>query len=284
MQQGARRAIRALERIVGRPLLARFARLLTNEVRLDVANDMAENGETIVQRIALRDSTPVVLDVGCHFGEWSLSLLRQPGHKPVLHGFEPSKSSYPKAQCALAGKGQVHRLALSDHVGTAELVIVHEGAGSNSLVPFTNGEASASTETVPVSTLDSFCEGHGLNNVTLLKIDAEGHDLAVIRGARGMLAQRSISLVQFEYNWRWIEARSFLLDAFEVCQEYGYSIGKVTRRGIEVYEGWHPELETFRQGNYLAFLPDWRDLLPTLEWWGPADGADLRIGSPSQRS
>jgi hypothetical protein len=32
----------------------------------------------------------------------------------------------------------------------------------------------------------------------------------------------------------------------------GYRVGKVTPRGIEFYEAWHPELESFKEGNYVC--------------------------------
>lgn len=261
--------VHAAERVVGRARLAKTARLLTNEVRLDTANAMGANGEDIVQRAALSEQKPVVLDVGSHFGEWSLQLLDQPGHSPVLHAFEPSGYSFKRATEALGILGTVHQLALSDQPGIANLVIVHEGAGSNSLVPFTEDRASGETETITLSTVDLFCEEQGLGRVTLLKVDAEGHDLAVLQGAAGMLARQAIDLVQFEYNGRWIDGRRFLLDAFELLQAHGYRVGKVTPRGIETYDRWHPELETFREGNYLAYLPEWEPKLPTITWWGP---------------
>jgi len=256
--------------MLGRRRLVKIARLVTNEARLDVENDIRHNGETIVQRVARTEAEPVIFDVGCHFGEWSLSLLREPGFEPILHAFEPSAYSFGRASAALAGRGTVHRLALSDKPGAAELAIVHEGAGSNSLVPFTEDRASGETELVPLSTIDQFCAEGDLHHVTLLKIDAEGHDLAILEGAKEMLARQAISMVQFEYNSRWIDARRFLLDAFILLQASGYRMGKVTPRGVETYERWHPELESFREANFLGYLQPWADTLPTLPWWGPA--------------
>lgn len=267
--KGLKAVIGATERIVGRRRLAQVARLLTSEVRLDGANDIGMNGEEIVQRVALGFDSPVVLDVGSHFGEWSLSLLSQPGNPPILHAFEPSTYSASRAMAALGDRAKVHQIALSDHVGAMQLLIVHEGAGSNSLVPFTDrARVSGLREQVTVSTFDDFCLEQAVDRVTLLKIDAEGHDLAVIRGAKRMLNTQAIQMVQFEYNSRWIDARTFLLDAFEVLQGHSYRMGKVTPRGIEMYPHWHPELESFREGNYLAYLPAIESRLPTIQWWG----------------
>ncbi|NYG59799.1 FkbM family methyltransferase [Nocardioides daedukensis] len=255
--------------MAGRQRLAKLARLVTDEVRLDTANDLSHNGESEIQRAALTDPNPTIFDVGAHFGEWSGSLLSQPGSTPNLHMFEPSASTSSRARNIVGDRGQVHQVALSDHVGAAELQIVHEGAGSNSLVPFTAvGRTSGVVEEVELSTVDAFADQAGIPRITLLKIDAEGHDLAVMRGATRMLSRQAVDLIQFEYNIRWIDSRVFLLDAFELLMPFGYSMGKVTSRGVETYPTWHPTLETFREGNYLAYQPSWADRLRTFDWWG----------------
>lgn len=271
MRHGTLKAIsHATERLVGRARLAKLARLVTNEVRLDVDNDLTANGESTIQAFALKVAKPVVLDVGAHYGEWSASLLSQRGNLPILHLFEPSAHSAARAKAAIGIRGSVHQTALSDRTGEGHLLIVHEGAGSNSVVPFTdNQRASGETEPISLSTVDEFCAGHDIDRIRLLKVDAEGHDLAVMRGAERMLGRQAVDLVQFEYNLRWIDARVFLVDAFQLLQGHGYRIGKVTPRGVEVYEQWHPELEKFVEGNYLAFVPGREAGLPLISWWGP---------------
>jgi FkbM family methyltransferase len=262
--------IHATERLVGRPRLAKLARLVTDEVRLDVQNDLTTNGESIVQAVALASAAPVVLDVGAHYGEWSESLLSQEGNQPTLHLFEPGAYSAARAKSVIGDRGEVHQTALSDRSGEGCLQIVHEGAGSNSVVPFTDSQrVSGQTEPITLTTMDDFCADRGIDRVRLLKVDAEGHDLAVMRGAERMLDRQAIDLVQFEYNHRWIDARVFLLDAFHLLQGHGYRVGKVTPRGIEVYERWHPELEKFVESNYLAFVPGHEAGLPMISWWGP---------------
>lgn len=260
---------RLTESAVGRPRLAKAVRHVNNTVRLDVANDLTSNGEATVQRVALRDASPVVLDVGAHFGEWSSSLLSMTTSKLELHAFEPSTHSAVRARQTLGDRGEVHELALSDKAGSGSLLVVHEGAGSNSVVPFADPrKAAGKLEQITLDTVDNFCAERQISRVTLLKTDAEGHDLAVLRGASSMLASHSIEFVQFEYNHRWIDARVFLLDAFILLQGYGYRIGKVTPRGIETYVQWHPELEKFVEANFLAYLPQREADLRVVPWWG----------------
>jgi hypothetical protein len=144
--------------------------------------------------------------------------------------------------------------------------VVGPAAGRNSFYPVLDADRAAQ-ETVVTTTLDSYAEQSGIARFALVKVDAEGHDLAVLRGARALLAEHRIKVAQFEYNHRWVLARFFLRDAFELLLEVGYRVGKLTPRGVEFYPGWDPDLETFAEGNYLACDPEAAAGLPAVTWW-----------------
>ena len=99
----------------------------------------------------------------------------------------------------------------------------------------------------------------------LFKCDTEGHDLEVIRGALSMLMERRISLLQFEYNHRWVYARNFLKDVFDTVEGLPYRIGKIQPDHVVILDKWHPELERYFEGNYLLILDEAMDWLPTLQ-------------------
>ena len=91
----------------------------------------------------------------------------------------------------------------------------------------------------------------------------------MLRGATEMLSRGDIGIAQFEYNWRWVFSRTYLRDAFELIANLPrYSLGKVTPKGIEFYDRWHHELETFREANFVLVRDDWRPAFPSIEWWG----------------
>src|SRR6202042_3792854 len=127
--------------------------------------------------------------------------------------------------------------------------------------------ATGTAETIRVTTLDSYAAESRVPWFALVKIDTEGHDLAVLRGARGLLAGHRIAVVQFEYNHRWVFARAFLRDAFDLLGGFGYQVGKLTPVGVEFYPGWDPDLETFVEGNYVACGPVAAERLPAVRWW-----------------
>jgi FkbM family methyltransferase len=261
---------------VGRRTVVRAARYVLSRARLDYPNDMHGNGEPILQGWILRCSPPGeplhVADVGANIGAWSRSMLAaaaRAGREADLrlHAFEPDPAAFARLARALDGGPVIpSQTALSDRPGTATFHVVAPAAGTNSMYP-PPGASQTAVHQVATTTLDAYAEQSGLARFTLVKIDAEGHDLAVLRGARGLLTEHRIAVAQFEYNHRWILGRFFLRDAFELVQAAGYRLGKLTPRGVEFYPGWDAELETFVEGNYVACAPGTAGKLPAVTWW-----------------
>jgi FkbM family methyltransferase len=267
----------SVEKLAGRRQLVRASRFLFDYARLDGPNDMARNGELKVQGVVLARSAsnPVIaVDVGANVGAWTTKLLseaRRQSRKVRVHAFEPAEATYQGLRvklhdgyddCVTAVKA-----ALSDHTGKGTLFKLHELAGANSLHTIAGNTEDLTRESVELCTLDDYCAQVGIDHIDLLKVDAEGHDHLVLRGASQLLARGAIDVAQFEYNHRWIGARRYLKDAFDDLGPLGYLVGKVTWRGIEWYPGWRPELETFREGNYVAVRPELRGWFPPVSWW-----------------
>ena len=86
---------------------ARLSRFLWLQSRFDVANDMARNGELLVQDAVIRhiDRTGhgVVFDVGTHLGRWSERLLEKyTGPHLEIRAFEPSVDARARLEDNLA--------------------------------------------------------------------------------------------------------------------------------------------------------------------------------------
>lgn len=265
--------------VLGRRNTVRLARFLLNYARLDVPNDMEDNGELLVQDVMLRympEGRIVVFDVGANLGLWSSSLLHRAaarGRNDVdVHLFEPSSATYQMLADRIQRdplRDRLHAvpLAVSDTEGEATFYSPAPGAGTSSLYRHATLPASLATETIRTCTLEGYCAARKLRSVFFVKSDAEGNDFRVLQGARALLERKEIELLQFEYNHRWITARFFLRDAFELAAEHGYLLGKITPRGIEFYPEWDPELESFQEANYLVCRPHWRSRFPEVSWW-----------------
>jgi len=267
-------------RAAGRRQVVRAARFVLWRARLDVPNDLRTNGESSLQRWVVNLSPPGqeihVIDVGANVGRWSVAMLgaaRESGRSGDLrmHVFEPSAYTFGCLAATLHGqKVKLQRMAMSDGSGSSLLHVVAPAAGTNSLHAPHGVSSGVLTEEVTTTTLSSYAEQAGLDQLALVKIDTEGHDLAVLRGARHLFAEQRISVAQFEYNHRWIYARSYLRDAFELLEPLGYRVGKLTPAGVEFYPSWDAELETFVEGNYVACRQAIAEQLPSVRWWKPA--------------
>jgi len=277
VRRAAELAERGLEAIAGRRNIVRASRFVLDRARLDGPNRIETNGELNVQQLALRTRMPGpvnVIDVGAHFGEWSGELLRQAEDSGVsvsLHVFEPSRYTFDRLTKALGPPTEALRMnpmAISSRPGIAVLHKPHEGAGSSSL--HERPHSDEKVEEVSLTTLDIYCSSMSIKHVHLLKIDAEGHDLAALEGGRRLFAEGRVDIAQFEYNVRWVDARHYLRDAFEFAAAVDYRIGKVTPRGIEFYAAWHPELESFKEGNYVLIRRTLENHhVEAVTWWGP---------------
>jgi len=257
-----------LEQIVGRRPLWKLGRTLYYLGRHDPENSMALNGEFALQQklahVAAGQPQPwIVLDVGANVGDWSAGVFdaaRNAGLSNVqLLAFEPEPTARAKLARRLAevaGPGDVTSIvptALSDVSGRAKFMVHSAGAGSNGLAA---GSEHTNSIEVDVTTLDEFFNKAQVKTIDLLKIDAEGFDLKILRGAIGLLTDSSVGVLQFEYNWRWVATRSFLADVFELISGSRYKIGKLVYNGVEIYAEWHPELERFIEGNYVLVRDD----------------------------
>jgi FkbM family methyltransferase len=270
-------AARSIERLIGRRNLVRGARFLLNYGRRDLPNQMESNGEWLVQDTVLAAAGSrnlTVFDVGANIGAWSHRLLtvgRADGVTLRVHVFEPAAATFERLTRNLLpafGNDVVAvNCAASDRNGRGTLFKVHELDGSNSLHGLAGSTEGLTPEAIEVRTLDDYCRSAAVQTIDLLKIDAEGHDHLVLTGARGLLERQAVEVIQFEYNFRWIGARRFLKDVFDDLAPLGYEIGKVTPKAIEWYPTWSDELETFREGNYLAARPIWHQRFPSLAWW-----------------
>jgi len=143
----------------------------------------------------------VVVDVGANIGETARQ-FRKHFPESTIHCIEPVSDVFEKLALNLNSLHNIHchRLAMgnSDCVGR---LLIHSKSTMGRLQRVTIGDphsSSESSEVVKVQTLDNFCEEHGIAEIDFLKVDTEGHDLAVVEGASRMLKKQAIRLVQLE--------------------------------------------------------------------------------------
>jgi FkbM family methyltransferase len=144
----------------------------------------------------------LVVDVGANIGQYGATLYRT-GYTGKIISFEPQEKAHAKLKERAArypGWSVADRLALDRRSGTGELLIPSDGVLGSLLAPQAGtGLTVASREKVRTATLDEVYGdlAKGARKVCL-KIDVQGHELAVLEGAANSLPR--IAAVQLELS------------------------------------------------------------------------------------
>lgn len=249
---------------VARKLLWRVGRKMYAYARGDGQNDPRINGEYwLLEHVLKASPSPqVLLDVGANKGDWTAQALglAETSKEVHVHAFEPSLAtrSMLTARFQESVAVTVHPYALFETVGEATFYSSEDGAGTNSLSP----SSGSNVEVVRLITIDRFLQRSGIETVSMVKIDAEGFDLLVLRGAEKSLHDGRIDIIQFEYNWRWLLNHACLRDVFDLISGKPYRFGKLVGNAVEFYDQWHFELDRFFENNYVLVRNDSNLRLP----------------------
>lgn len=132
----------------------------------------------------------VALDVGTNSGEVLLKLAMKAGRDGRIIGFEPNPRTFRKCTRNLAlnafANVAVHNVGLGRAEGTLRL---HSPSPSNSGGDriLAEGDGGADAIEIPVTTVDRFAASNALRRLDLIKIDVEGYEMNVLRGAEDTL-------------------------------------------------------------------------------------------------
>ena len=168
-----------------------------------------ERDEKAIDGLALGEES-VIVDVGANIGAMSKIFARR---AKVVHAFEPSPRALEYLKMNADKNVIVHPVALSDHDGVG----LFEERESLDRSSFSDDGIE-----VPVRTLDSF----GLKP-DLIKIDVEGFEPEVLRGARETLRHSPTLLFEALSQEALAECRDVILAAnehyrFERISEHNY--------------------------------------------------------------
>lgn len=161
----------------------------------------------------------VFFDVGANVGQTVLG-IREVFPEVDIYTFEPSPGSFAELQIAVSEDTKVHafNLALSDTIGSSAM----QEVGTSVMNRLVGAEESGAAP-VDMTTGDAFCESYGIDRIDYLKIDTEGHDLAVLNGFKSMIAQEQISFIEVEAGINITNTYHVDLTAFrEFLEPQGY--------------------------------------------------------------
>jgi FkbM family methyltransferase len=210
----------------------------------------------------------VAVDVGAHVGRHTIPMAKRVSPSGRVLAFEP----LPQCREALAGSlarlpshvGSVVAVfphALSDFRGEADLLVVENALGYSGL---RRRDYDFSTDVhtirVPVTTLDAALDTASLR---YLKIDAEGGELDVLRGAVHCL-DRFRPLVSFEFGMNSCAPYGVApLDMARFWHDRGYAVYAITGDSLDA-DAFALSARAQRIWDYVAVPAEDRELAETI--------------------
>jgi FkbM family methyltransferase len=174
-----------------------------------------------------------VVDVGANIGLYSILAEKRVGDEGTVWAFEPSGETVRRMEQNLALNGcrrvRLARLALSDQPDTSLTLKSDRGFGDayRYLLP-PGGDAPGDgeqAETVPVTTLDRWAAENGVGRIDFLKVDIEGGEYRMFRGARDVLRSNPDMLILFECEADWCaRAGCRQQDTFDLLTAHGFGL------------------------------------------------------------
>lgn len=144
-----------------------------------------------------------VFDIGANAGLFAVAAAKKTGRGSV-YAFEPGQCTFRLLEQNLRLNGVTNVVAIRTTLGdkTGEAVLQVNAASKDEL---NTGERATNRdsrvvgrEKVPVTALDAFVGDRGIARVDAMKVDVEGAELPVFRGARKLLERRDAPLILYE--------------------------------------------------------------------------------------
>jgi FkbM family methyltransferase len=142
----------------------------------------------LVQRLLSGDD--VFWDVGANVGYFTLVAATALANRGWIVAFEPGKNAYARLTENISLNSyqniQTYPVAVSDREGEAVLHLAGDIADSSASL-YQAAHTQAGQEVCRTVALDHWLDSEGLRPPDLIKLDAEGAELAVLQGAQGLI-------------------------------------------------------------------------------------------------
>jgi len=150
-----------------------------------------------MQSLAQQKQPPIIFDVGANLGQ-SIFQFRYVFPASQIHAFEPGRRTFAELSKKTSDLSNLflNNVGLGSEVGKLKFIENSSSEMSSFLEP---GEdcwgAVAARVDVPLDTVDSYCGKNKIKAIDILKIDTQGFDFEVIKGATTLLSENRVHLI-----------------------------------------------------------------------------------------
>ena len=203
----------------------------------------------------------VIFDVGAHYGEWSSIALNN--YKSLtVHFFEAVPQTFKILLKKMGNYKEniiFNNFAISNIIGDRPFYFYEDRPGlsgyhrrseetENNIIHTT----PKILKSIPTETLDNYCRFRKIDKINILKIDTEGADFDVVKGAKRLIEEGKIDAIEFEYGGCWQENGTKLEDIYNFLTERNYEVFKTSKEGFISLPKFTKEMEDYNYSMFLA--------------------------------
>ncbi len=200
----------------------------------------------------------VFFDAGANIGQHANYILHKYGDKFIAYSFEPLPAAIEVIKNNLGNfrNSKAVNIAVGEEDGkvfllTRSATSVHATLHS---VDSYKKQGNHTQMEVVIRSLDSYCNEHRIPKIHFLKIDVEGHEMPIIKGAQNLIDNDLIYAIQFEFGGEINrQLRIFFKDFYDVLAER-FKIYRVLQNGLYFIKQCDVRHEQYFCTNFLAIV------------------------------
>ena len=149
-------------------------------------------------KILVNKKKPVIFDIGAHTGE-TIKRFRKLYKDCIIHSFEPQISSYKRLKSLEDCNTRINNFALGKKIEKKKFFI-HNNDSTSSFYKFSKKnylEKNNKIQKAQVRTLDEYVKKNNINFIDIIKIDVQGHESEVLKGAINTLKNK-VKIIELE--------------------------------------------------------------------------------------
>lgn len=210
-----------------RPSLARLNYYIMNlfQKSLGINNYQSDkiSGEIYWANYLLKNySVELIFDIGAHKGDYS-RIFRSLGYHGEILLFEPHPETYERliTRDGVFENDRHFNIGFSNTNGL-QLMFDYNKEGGSPHASLYSGVITdlhrGETKSVGVMlhTVDEFAKEQKIENISLLKIDTEGNEFKILQGAKQLIEDDKIDIIQFEFGEMNVVSRCFFKDFYDL--------------------------------------------------------------------